>query len=92
MREYNKLKNSISSITEISNDLEYNIDLLSLVEIEDDENLLHEVESPIISLSDKALASELFSSKFLNINLIWNEGIAFGLFSFDQHYLYNFLT
>ena len=46
----------------------------------------------IISLSDKALASELFSSKFLNINLIWNEGIAFGLFSFDQHYLYNFLT
>ena len=46
----------------------------------------------VISLSDKALVSELFSSKFLNINLIWNEGIAFGLFSFDQHYLYNFLT
>ena len=46
----------------------------------------------VISLSDKTLASELFSSKFLNINLIWNEGIAFGLFSFDQHYLYNFLT
>ena len=46
----------------------------------------------VISLSDKALVSELFSSKFLNINLIWNEGIAFGLLSFDQHYLYNFLT
>jgi signal peptidase II len=46
----------------------------------------------VISLSDKALVSELFSSKFLNINLIWNEGIAFGLFSYDQHYLYNFLT
>ena len=53
MREYNKLKSSISTITELSNDLEYNIDLLSLVEIEDDENLLHEVESTIISLSDK---------------------------------------
>ena len=53
MREYNKLKSSISAITEISNDLEYNVDLLSLVEIEDDENLLHEVESTIISLSDK---------------------------------------
>ena len=53
MREYNKLKSSISAITEISNDLEYNIDLLSLIEIEDDENLLHEVESTIISLSDK---------------------------------------
>ena len=46
----------------------------------------------VISLSNKALVSELFSSKFLNINLIWNEGIAFGLFSFDQYYLYNFLT
>ena len=46
----------------------------------------------VISLSNKALVSELFSSKFLNINLIWNEGIAFGLFSFDQDYLYNFLT
>ena len=53
MREYNKLKSSISAITELSNDLEYNIDLLSLIEIEDDENLLHEVESAIISLSDK---------------------------------------
>ena len=46
----------------------------------------------VINLSYKALVSELFSSKFLNINLIWNEGIAFGLFSYDQHYLYNFLT
>ena len=29
---------------------------------------------------------------FLNFNLIWNEGIAFGLFSFDQKLYYNFLT
>ena len=36
--------------------------------------------------------SEIFSSKFLNINLIWNEGIAFGLFSFDDAKLYNILT
>ena len=36
--------------------------------------------------------SEIFSSKFLNIYLIWNEGIAFGLFSFDENNLYNFLT
>ena len=46
----------------------------------------------VVSLSNKSLVSELFSSKFLNINLIWNEGIAFGLFSFDQYYLYNSLT
>ena len=36
--------------------------------------------------------SELYSSKFLNIHLIWNEGIAFGLFSFSEDYLYNSLT
>ena len=27
-----------------------------------------------------------------NINLIWNEGIAFGLLSFDEKNLYNFLS
>ena len=36
--------------------------------------------------------SEIFSSKFLNITLIWNEGIAFGFFSFDEKYYYNILT
>ena len=36
--------------------------------------------------------SEIYSSKFLNIHLIWNEGIAFGLFSFNEDYLYNGLT
>ena len=46
----------------------------------------------VIYLSDKFNNSELFSSKFLNISLIWNDGIAFGLFSFDQNHLYNSLT
>ena len=46
----------------------------------------------VINLDKKFLGSEIFSSKFLNINLIWNEGIAFGLFSFDENYLYNILT
>ena len=46
----------------------------------------------VIYLDKKFLGSELFSSKFLNIRLIWNEGIAFGLLSFDQENLYNFLT
>ena len=36
--------------------------------------------------------SEIFQSKFLNIYLIWNEGIAFGLFSLDDKHLYNILT
>ena len=46
----------------------------------------------VISLDKKFLGSEIFSSKFLNIKLIWNEGIAFGLLSFDKSNLYNFLT
>ena len=46
----------------------------------------------VIYLSDKEPLSSLFSSKFLNINLIWNEGVAFGLFSFDQNHFYNLLT
>ena len=36
--------------------------------------------------------SEIFGSKFLNIYLIWNEGIAFGLLSFEKDNLYNILT
>ena len=46
----------------------------------------------VIYLSDKIYESELFLSKFLNISLIWNEGIAFGLFTFNKNYLYNFLA
>ena len=46
----------------------------------------------VIYLDNKLLGSEIFSSKFLNINLIWNEGIAFGFFSFDDKIFYNILT
>ncbi len=46
----------------------------------------------VIYLNEKFLGSEIFSSKFLNINLIWNEGIAFGFFSFYEENLYNMLT
>ncbi len=46
----------------------------------------------VIYLDQINSSPELFSSKFLNIYLIWNEGIAFGLFSFDQNIFYNSLT
>ena len=46
----------------------------------------------VIFQNEKSLSTELFESKFLNINLIWNEGIAFGLLSFDQKLYYNLLT
>ena len=46
----------------------------------------------VIYFNDKLLGSKIFSSKYLNIDLIWNEGIAFGLFSFSQSNLYNLIT
>ena len=46
----------------------------------------------VIYLNKKILGSELLSSKFLNIRLIWNEGIAFGLLSFNETIFYNALT
>ena len=46
----------------------------------------------VIYLDNKLFGSEIFSSNFLNIYLIWNEGIAFGLFSFNEKIFYNILT
>ena len=46
----------------------------------------------VIYLDKKLFGSEIFSSKFLNIQLIWNEGIAFGLFSFNEKKLYDTLS
>ena len=46
----------------------------------------------VINLDKKFIGYEIFSSKYVNITLIWNEGIAFGLLSFDQENLYNLLT
>ena len=46
----------------------------------------------VINFDIKNSSTDVYTSKFLNINLIWNEGIAFGLFSFSQNNLYNLLT
>ena len=46
----------------------------------------------IINESLKNLEDFIFRSTYLNIRLIWNEGIAFGLFSFDDKFLYHSLS
>ena len=46
----------------------------------------------IVNLSKENYFPEIYQSKFLNITLIWNEGIAFGLLSFDENNLYNLLS
>ena len=46
----------------------------------------------VIQLDKNNLGSDIFNSAYLNIVLIWNKGIAFGLFSFNESYLYNILS
>ena len=46
----------------------------------------------VIQLDKNNFGSDIFNSAYLNIVLIWNKGIAFGLFSFDESHLYNILT
>jgi len=46
----------------------------------------------IVQLDKNNLGSDIFNSAYLNIVLIWNKGIAFGLFSFNESNLYNILS
>ena len=46
----------------------------------------------VIQLDKNKLGSDIFNSAYLNIVLIWNKGIAFGLFSFNESHLYNILS
>ena len=46
----------------------------------------------VIHLEGTLLDSEIITSKYINIQLIWNEGVAFGLFAFDDKFFYNLIT
>jgi len=46
----------------------------------------------VIQLDKNNLGSDIFNSTYLNIVLIWNKGIAFGLLSFNESYLYNIIS
>ena len=46
----------------------------------------------IINESLKNFDNLILNSTYLNIRLIWTEGVAFGLFSFDDKALYHFLS
>ena len=46
----------------------------------------------IISLAKINSSVDIFVTKYLNVYLIWNEGIAFGLLSFDQSNIYAAIT
>ena len=46
----------------------------------------------ILRLFESLEKPNIVISSFLKLNLIWNDGIAFGLLSFGEGLLYNFLT
>ena len=46
----------------------------------------------VIFKAEELNESQIFSSNFLNFHLIWNEGIAFGLFSFNDSVIYQIIT
>jgi len=46
----------------------------------------------IIKLSEPLDELNISVTPFINFNLIWNEGIAFGLLSFDDKFYYNLIT
>ena len=73
----------------LSNTKTFNINLIIILSI----FILDRLTKFYIIYLDKINSgSEIYLSKYLNIYLIWNDGIAFGLFSLDEKNLYNYLT
>ena len=46
----------------------------------------------ILKLSDSSKDIDIMITSFLSLNLIWNNGIAFGLLQFKQSFYYNVIT
>jgi len=46
----------------------------------------------ILNIFEKENVVDIYVNNFLNIILVWNSGIGFGLLSFDSSIIYNFIT
>ncbi|XOJ81667.1 signal peptidase II [Candidatus Pelagibacter sp. Uisw_092] len=46
----------------------------------------------IIKMAELGNVVDIYLTPFLNFYLIWNKGIAFGLFSFNEKFIYNIIT
>ena len=46
----------------------------------------------VINIVEKFGQVDIYINKFLNIILVWNSGIGFGLLSFEKEFLYNLIT
>ena len=46
----------------------------------------------IINIAEEVGKVDVYVNSFLNFYLVWNNGIGFGLLSFDDDYIYNSIT
>ena len=46
----------------------------------------------ILHIAELGKTVDIYVTQYLNFYLIWNKGIAFGLFSFDESFIYNLIT
>jgi signal peptidase II len=46
----------------------------------------------ILNFFEMNLIKEFYIAKYVNLYLIWNKGIAFGLFSYEGSFIYNIIT
>ncbi len=46
----------------------------------------------ILKLAEANDVIDIYVTPFLNIYLTWNQGVAFGLLSFSENYIYNLVT
>ena len=46
----------------------------------------------ILKIAELENKVDIYVNQYLNFYLIWNKGIAFGLFSFNENFIYNLIT
>ena len=46
----------------------------------------------ILNIAEEVGKVDIYVNSFLNLYLVWNSGIGFGLLSFDDGYIYNSIT
>ena len=46
----------------------------------------------ILKMAELENTVDIYINSYLNFYLIWNKGIAFGLFSFNENFIYNIIT
>lgn len=67
----------------------YNLNLIIVLSIFFLDRLL---KIYIIKKTEETGSSVVFLSEYLNLQLVWNKGIAFGLLSIDENLYYNLIT